>query len=169
MSTESAAWGPDQLERYLHHAQIPATLLRNLGETPTVPAAAAALGIGVERIVKTLLFAVERPAGEELVVVISHGEKRVDKKALAALLGVGKHRIGLATPAVVQATLGYAAGGVPPFGHRTALPVWLDAAILPLADSEDGIIYGGGGDDQTMLRLTVAELLRATNPAVAAL
>jgi prolyl-tRNA editing enzyme YbaK/EbsC (Cys-tRNA(Pro) deacylase) len=62
--------------------------------------------------------------------------------------------------------LGYAAGGVPPFGHRTALPVLIDAGILNLRTRYGGIIYGGGGDDRTMMKLTVDELLRVTGGEV---
>ena len=62
--------------------------------------------------------------------------------------------------------LGYAAGGVPPFGHRTALPVIVDAGILNLRRRYDGVIYGGGGDDRTMMKLTVDELLRVTGGEV---
>ena len=62
--------------------------------------------------------------------------------------------------------LGYPAGGVPPFGHRTALPVIVDAAILDLRQRFDGVIFGGGGDDRTMMRLTVDELLRVTAESV---
>jgi hypothetical protein len=28
------------------------------------------------------------------------------------------------------------------------------------------VLYGGGGDDQTMLRLTLDDLLRLTNPEI---
>ena len=56
--------------------------------------------------------------------------------------------------------LGYPVGGVPPFGHITRVPVLLDRAI-----ARWDVIYGGGRDDRTMLRLTPAELLRVTNAA----
>ncbi len=62
--------------------------------------------------------------------------------------------------------LGYPAGGVPPFGHRTALPVILDETILALNDRYAGLIFAGGGDDRTMMELTVAELIRVTQPTV---
>lgn len=155
--------GPADLQALIDAEGIAAELIDGLGDTPTVPAAAAALGVEPEQIIKTLLFLVEHQ-GEprKPVVVISYGEQRVDKGRLAARWGVGKKRVSLAPAPVVLELLGYAAGGVPPFGHRTALPVVIDAGILKLRERYAGVIYGGGGDDRTMMKLTVDELLRVT-------
>jgi prolyl-tRNA editing enzyme YbaK/EbsC (Cys-tRNA(Pro) deacylase) len=132
-----------------------------------VPAAAAALGVESDQIVKTLLFLVEQQGeARRPVVVISFGERRVDKGLLAERWGVGKKRVNLAPADVVLDLLGYAAGGVPPFGHRTALPVVVDAGVLNLRARNGGVIYAGGGDDRTMMRLTVDELLRVTGGVV---
>jgi prolyl-tRNA editing enzyme YbaK/EbsC (Cys-tRNA(Pro) deacylase) len=162
------AWGPEELQTYIAEHQIAAELVGGLGDTPTVPAAAAALGVESDQIVKTLLFLVETPGSlqPQPCVVISHGERRVDKGQLAAHWGVGKKRVSLAPADVVLDLLGYAAGGVPPFGHRTALPVVIDPGILGLRERFDGVIYGGGGDDRTMMKLTVDELLRVTDGVV---
>ena len=160
---------PADLARFIATESITARLIADIGETPTVPAAAAALGVGSEQMVKTLLFLVETPDAPDglPVVVISNGESRVEKRPLAERFGVGKKRVKLAPPEVVLVLLGYPAGGVPPFGHATRLPVLLDSAITALG--EDGLVYGGGGDHHTMLELTVGELLRVTQPAVIAL
>ena len=112
---------PADLQSFLTASQIAATLIADLGDTPTVPAAAAALGVATDQIIKTLLFLIEAPGELDTpprpVVVISHGEKRVDKGLLAAYWGVGKKRVNLAPAEVVLSLLGYPAGGVPPFGH----------------------------------------------------
>jgi prolyl-tRNA editing enzyme YbaK/EbsC (Cys-tRNA(Pro) deacylase) len=159
--------GPQDLLAYIDEQGITAELIGGLGDTPTVPAAAAALGVESEQIIKTLLFLVDKQdAARKPVVVISYGEKRVDKGLLAERWGVGKKRVTLAPADVVLDLLGYAAGGVPPFGHRTALPVIVDAGILNLRQRYRGVIYGGGGDDRTMMKLTVDELLRVTGGEV---
>lgn len=161
---------PADLQRFLEENQIQGRLLPDIGHTPTVPAAALALGVETDQIVKTLLFLVEQPDQETPtpIVVISYGERRVDKGTLAKHFGVGKKRVTLAPAEVVLATLGYPAGGVPPFGHATPLPVIVDAGIEPATARFAGVIYGGGGDDRTMLQLTVAELLRVTSANVIA-
>ena len=85
---------PDDLQKFMTEQKIVARLIRNIGDTPTVPAAAAALGVSTEQIVKTLLFLVRLPGAEEPqpVVVISNGESRVDKGPLAKHFGVGKKK-----------------------------------------------------------------------------
>jgi prolyl-tRNA editing enzyme YbaK/EbsC (Cys-tRNA(Pro) deacylase) len=165
-SEMTAQQGPQDLQAYIDAANVAAELISELGDTPTVPAAAAALGVEPDQIIKTLLFLVEQDAARRPVVVISYGERRVDKAQLAARWGVGKKRVNLAPAPVVLELLGYAAGGVPPFGHRTQLPVLIDAGILALRSRHGGVIYGGGGDDRTMMKLSVDELLRVTGGEV---
>ncbi|HHY56228.1 MAG TPA: YbaK/EbsC family protein [Chloroflexi bacterium] len=159
-----------ELQQFIDAHAIQAELLPDIGHTPTVPAAAQALGVTPDQIIKTLLFLIEPPgqAAATPVVVISHGERRVDKGVLAARFGVSKKRVTLAPAEVVLGTLGYPAGGVPPFGHLTPLPVILDASVQALGGQHGGVIYGGGGDDRTMMRLTVTELLRVTGAEVLA-
>ncbi|MGH7479964.1 MAG: YbaK/EbsC family protein [Candidatus Methylomirabilales bacterium] len=48
-------------------------------------------------------------------------------------------------------------GGTPPFGHRQTVPVLIDRGVSDLEE-----IYAGGGADDVMLRLKVADLLQAT-------
>jgi prolyl-tRNA editing enzyme YbaK/EbsC (Cys-tRNA(Pro) deacylase) len=159
------------LRRFVAEQEIDATFVDEIGDTPTVPAAASALGVAPEQIIKTLLFLIH-PANDEApipVIVISNGLSRVDKRVLAARYNVGRKRVKLAAPEEVAMRLGYPAGGVPPFGHRTSMPVLLDQAVLAAAAAHEGILYGGGGDDKTMLRVTLDGLMRITTPTVVAL
>ncbi|MEZ4674354.1 MAG: YbaK/EbsC family protein [Caldilineaceae bacterium] len=157
---------PDDLQQFLREQGLTAELLSDLGDTPTVPAAATALGVEPDQIIKTLLFLVQLPAQDapQPVVVISHGERRVDKKLLARHFGVGTKKAKLAPAEIVLELLGYPAGGVPPVGHKTPLPVILDVSVVEAAARFGGMLYGGGGDDQTMLRLPLAELLDCVEP-----
>ncbi len=162
------ARSPADLQQFVTEQAIEAELIRDIGHTPTVPAAAAVLGVEPDQIIKTLLFLIERPdaASPIPVVVISNGERRVDKRRLADRFGVGKKRVSLAAAETVLETLGYPAGGVPPFGHAMDVPMLVDASVVGLEARYDGVIFGGGGDDRTMMRLTVAELLRVTGAEV---
>ena len=81
----------------------------------------------------------------------------VDRTALAGRFGVGKKQVKLADTATVLRLIGYPVGGVPPFGYVSAVPILLDRAVLAW-----DVIYGGGGDDHTLLRIAPAELERVT-------
>lgn len=144
---------PLDLAQFIRQAGIAADLIPMTVDTPTAPAAAAALGVARAQIIKSLLFEIQG----ELLMVISAGDVQVDRRALAARLGVGKKQIKLAASETVLRCLGYPVGGVPPFGHATRVPILLDRSV-----AREEVIYGGGGDDRTMLRLTPAELQRAT-------
>ena len=115
-------------------------------------AAAAALGIEPGQVIKSLLFLV---VGEP-VLVIASGAAPVDRGALAARFGVGKKQIKLADAETVLRLTGYPIGGVPPFGHPVPIPTLLDRAVLAW-----DVIYGGGGDERTLLRIAPEELARA--------
>ena len=144
---------PTDLTRFIAEHGIAAELAPMDVDTPTVPAAAAALGVAPAQIIKSLLFLIR----DAPVLVIASGETLVDRGALAARFGVGKKQIKLADAETVLAVIGYPAGGVPPFGHRTRVPVLLDRAVLAW-----DVVYGGGGDDHTLLRIAPGELARVT-------
>lgn len=148
---------PADLARYIAAHDIAAELVPMSDETPTVAAAAAALRVAPAQIIKSLLFLV----GEQPILVIAAGDARLDRRALAARYGVGKKQIRLADAQTVQQVTGYPAGGVPPFGHLTSLPVFLDQAVMAQA-----IVYGGGGDDHTLLRIAPQELARVTGAEI---
>ncbi len=144
---------PADLAACIRELGIAAEIVSMTVETPTVPAAAAALGVNAAQIIKSLLFIVR----DAPVLVIASGDAVVDRRVLADRHAVGKKQVRLADAATVLAVLGYPVGGVPPFGHRERVPVLLDKAIR----SWD-VVYGGGGDDRTLLRVTPDELARAT-------
>jgi prolyl-tRNA editing enzyme YbaK/EbsC (Cys-tRNA(Pro) deacylase) len=144
---------PADLARWIGERGIAAELLLMPVDTPTVPAAAAALGVQPGQIIKSLLFLVQGAP----VLVIASGDSPVERRALTARFGVGKKQIKLADADTVLAHTGYPVGGVPPFGHRNAAPVLLDRAVR-----QWDVVYGGGGDDRTLLRITPDELSRVT-------
>ena len=92
------------------------------------------------------------------MLVIASGETMVDRGSLAARFGVGKKQIKLADAETVLRLTGYPAGGVPPFGHPAPLLTLLDRAVMAW-----DVVYGGGGDDRTLLRVAPEELARVTD------
>jgi Cys-tRNA(Pro) deacylase len=144
---------PSDLAGFIREHGIDATVVPMQMETPTVPAAAAALGVEPAQIIKTLVFLVK----EAPVVVIASGDTMVDRRPLADRYGVGKKQVKLADAQTALDVTGYPVGGVPPFGHLTHPPVLLDRRIQGW-----DVVYGGGGDDRTLLRVTPTELAQVT-------
>jgi prolyl-tRNA editing enzyme YbaK/EbsC (Cys-tRNA(Pro) deacylase) len=149
--------GPHELKQYLHKTAAEARLLPVDVETPTVEAAARAVGAEPEKIVKSLIFIVDG----EPILVITAGKKRVPLAVLARKTGIAKESIRLAKPREVSASTGYPVGAVPPFGHKAKLAGYMDAALLEL-----DLAYAGGGAADHLLRVSPAEILRLSGADV---
>ena len=136
-----------------------ATLVRCEGAlTPDVASSAEALGVDVESIVKSLVFAVDGA----FVVVVTNGETKVDVKKLAARMGVANRRVRLATREETIDACGFVPGTVPPFGHKEKLRTFVDASVPTEVGA--GAVFGGGGDADAEVRVeSVDELLRLTD------
>ena len=92
--------------------------------TKTAAAAAAAIGVTVGQIVKSLVFGVDG----EIVMALVSGSNQLDEKKLALAAG-GAKCARVDADAVREAT-GFPIGGVPPFGHSTQLRVFVDPDLL---------------------------------------
>ncbi len=92
--------------------------------TKTAADAAAAIGVAVGQIVKSLVFAVDG----EIVMAYVSGANQLDEKKLAAAAGGAK--CSRVDADAVRAATGYPIGGVPPFGHSTQLRVFVDRDLL---------------------------------------
>ena len=92
--------------------------------TKTAADAAAAIGVVVGQIVKSLVFGVDN----EIVMALVSGSNQLDEKKLAAAAGGSK--CSRVDADAVRAATGYPIGGVPPFGHTTQLRVFVDPDLL---------------------------------------
>ena len=144
------------LQTYIDTHAIEAKMLHLSEDTPTVPDAARVLGVEVTQIIKSLVFLVN----SDPILVIANGTEKVDRRKLAQHFGVGQKRVKFASTEQALAITGYIVGSMPPFGHITQLPTYIDPQIMA-----EPIIYGGGGDIHAMVKLTPDTLLAATRGA----
>jgi prolyl-tRNA editing enzyme YbaK/EbsC (Cys-tRNA(Pro) deacylase) len=93
--------------------------------TRTAEEAAAACGCGVAQIVKSLVFA-GKNSGSPYLLLVS-GKNRVDEKGVAVVIGEALTRPDAQR---VRDWTGFAIGGIPPFGHAAAMPVFVDEDLL---------------------------------------
>lgn len=143
--------GAERVRAWMFERGIAGELIRPGDPTQTVEAAAAALGVKPEQVIKSLLFLVD---GSPYLVIV-RGTARVNTSKLLQALGAREAR--LAKKAEVEAITGFPVGGTPPFAHREPIAILIDRGVLLLEE-----IYAGGGSDDVMLRLHVADLVRAT-------
>ncbi|MGB2895552.1 MAG: YbaK/EbsC family protein [Anaerolineales bacterium] len=148
---------PSALARFLREKGIRAELLALPVKTPTVEAAAEAVGTSSNKIVKSVLFMVDdRP-----VLAITSGTSRIDRRRIAKNFGVGRKRVRLADENQVQTSTGYPIGAVPPFGHPEPLLTIIDPGVL-----EHNVVYAGGGASDHLIKVETTELLRITQAEV---
>ena len=118
--------------------------------------AAAALGVPADQIFKTLIASVDR----RLICAVVPVAGKLDLKALAT--SVGGKRAEMADPAAAARATGYVVGGISPLGHRTTLPVVVDASAVSFET-----VYVSAGKRGLQVQLSPVELVRLTAASVA--
>ncbi len=125
--------------------------------TRTAADAAAAIGCALGQIVKSLVFTVD---GETVMALVS-GENQLDVAKLgAAAASTAKAK--RADADAVRAATGFPIGGVPPFGHSTDVPVFVDADLLRY-----DVVWAAAGTPHTVFAVEPAALVSATRGTVA--
>ena len=125
--------------------------------TRTAAEAARAVGCELGQIVKSLVFI----AGGKPVVALVSGANRLDEQRFAAIAG---EPVVKADAETARAATGYAIGGVPPFGHATEVPVFMDRDLLgygevwAAAGRPDSVFEIAPGRLQELSRATVTDL-----------
>jgi Cys-tRNA(Pro) deacylase len=123
--------------------------------TKTAADAAAAIGVTVGQIVKSLVFGVDN----EIVMALVSGSNQLDEKKLALAAG-GAKCARVDADAVREAT-GYPIGGVPPLGLATHLRVFIDPDLLQYDE-----VWAAAGTWNDVFAIEPGALQRATNGVV---
>ena len=121
----------------------------------TAQEAADALGIGVGQIAKSIVF--RRKLDEAAVLVVTSGDKRVDERKVAAVVGA----VGRADAEFVKARTGFTIGGVAPIGHAERTVLLIDRELFRF-----GEIWAAAGHPNGVFRLSPNELVRLTGAPV---
>lgn len=116
----------------------------------TVELAAAAVGTEPARIAKSLTFMV----GEDPVMVVCAGDGRVNNQKYKACFST---KAKMLTAEQVHELIGHDVGGVCPFGVKSGVKVYLDESLKRF-----DIVYPACGSSNSAVRLTVAELEKAS-------
>lgn len=118
--------------------------------TATSQMAADEIGCELGQIAKSIVFLVD----DQPVIVIASGDQRVDDRKLAALLNVNRKKVKIASAEQCIAITGFAPGGVPPVGYRTAgIRVYLDDSFKRYPQ-----LYAAGGAHNAIFPVTLEQL-----------
>jgi prolyl-tRNA editing enzyme YbaK/EbsC (Cys-tRNA(Pro) deacylase) len=120
----------------------------------TIPEAALALGVKQSQTVKSLVL---KTKGETFIVLILPGDKKMDWKLLVQQLKTKK--LELAKPEEVLNLIGCEVGCVPPFGHLTDLPIYMDKELL-----KKDILYFNPGVHNKSFKVRAWDLRKLCNP-----
>ena len=96
---------------------------------------------------------------KNLYIAILKGEDRLGLKKIAAILGLSNSKVRFANAEEVLQMTGYPAGGVPPFGFFARF--FIDRKVL-----DKDIVFGGGGDDHSLIRASPQEIARINNAEI---
>jgi prolyl-tRNA editing enzyme YbaK/EbsC (Cys-tRNA(Pro) deacylase) len=133
--------------------------------TRTAADAAAAIGVALGQIVKSLCFAVD----SSTVLVLMSGSNQLDEGRLGAVAAAG----GPGSPAAkvervdadeVRRATGFPIGGVAPIGLATDLSVFVDEDLLAY-----DVVWAAAGTPHVNFAAAPSDLVRATGGVVAAL
>jgi prolyl-tRNA editing enzyme YbaK/EbsC (Cys-tRNA(Pro) deacylase) len=117
--------------------------------------AADALGIAVGQIAKSVIF--RRRADDSAVLVVTSGDRRVDEKKVAALVGP----VGRADADFVKAATGFSIGGVSPVAHTLPPVTLIDRELFRFDE-----IWAAAGHPNGVFKLTPQQLEAMTGAPV---
>lgn len=113
-----------RVQNALIDAGVSVQILQTPALARTAPEAAAAAGVALDQIVKSIVFQGESGA---LYLFLTAGGQQVDLAKATDLAGEPLLR---AEADAVRKMTGFAIGGVAPFGHLTPLPLWMDPHLM---------------------------------------
>lgn len=151
LGSESIADPVERVRRFLSLVSPGTKVIETELSTKTAREAAAALGVEVGQIAKSLLFVADgRP-----VLVVASGDRRVNPDKLGRT--VGADRVALADPQTVAEVTGFPVGGVAPVGHLHPAQVLLDVSMQRFP-----IVYAAAGSPASAVPLPFAEWVRVS-------
>ena len=147
--------GVQRVARFLQDANHPHAPQMLDGAARTAQEAAEQLSILVGQVAKSVIF--QRKEDGRPVLVVAAGDRRVDEKKVAALVG----KIGRADADYVKAQTGFSIGGVSPVAHLQAPITLIDSTLVRF-----DVLWAAAGHPHAVFPLTLAQLQTLTQAPV---
>ena len=121
----------------------------------TNPAMAEALNVSESETVKSLVLKTKEG---NMIVLVLPGNKKVDWKQAAA--GAKTKKVSFAKPEEVSEAVGCEVGCVPPFGHLTEIPIYMDPDL-----TKKNFVYFNPGLHDKSFKIKAWDLKKLCNPS----
>lgn len=131
---------------------LPARIIVHEKLATTAQMAAAALGVEIGRIVKSLVFRGAQ-SGTPYLLLVS-GDNRVHEKRVGRLVGEPLER---SDADFVKLHTGFSIGGVSPYGHPAPLAMYIDQHLFDFPT-----VWAAAGNPRSVFEITAEDLLRTT-------
>lgn len=122
----------------------------------TNPAMAEALNVSEGETVKSLVLTTKEKI---MIVLVLPGDKKVDWKQAAA--GAKTKKVSFAKPEAVSNAVGCEVGCVPPFGHFTTLPIYMDPDL-----AKKNYVYFNPGVHDKSYKIKAWDLKKLCSPTM---
>lgn len=142
----------ERARAYLETCGVADRILEFDTSSATVELAAQALGTQGCRIAKSLSFQVE----ERAVLIVCAGDTRIDNAKYKAFFHT---KAKMLAPDEVGRQIGYAVGGVCPFGIEDGVEVYLDESLKRFET-----VFPACGSSNSAIELTIPELEQFARP-----
>lgn len=121
----------------------------------TNPAMAEALNVSESETVKSLVLKTKE---SNMFVLVLPGNKKVDWKQAAA--GAKTKKVSFAKPEEVSEAVGCEVGCVPPFGHMTEIPIYMDPDL-----TKKNFVYFNPGVHDKSFKIKAWDLKKLCSPS----
>lgn len=122
----------------------------------TNPAMAEALNVSEGETVKSLVLSTKE---KNIIVLVLPGDKKVNWKQAAA--GAKTKKVSFAKPDAVSDAVGCEVGCVPPFGHFTTLPIYMDPDLV-----KKNYVYFNPGVHDKSFKIKAWDLKKLCKPTM---
>ncbi len=155
-SPTSLSPAAQRVQAALHAHGLALTVQELPVSTRTAQEAAQAVGCAVGQIVKSLVFRGQHSG--QAVLILTSGANRVDLNLAAAQIGEPLEK---AAADFVREVTGFVIGGVPPLGHVTPLPTFMDEDLLQYPT-----VWAAAGTPNAIFPIAPTDLQRITQARV---
>lgn len=128
------------------------TVIELPASTRTAQEAADAIGCTVNQIAKSLIF--KGKSSQNPVLIIASGANRVNEETIEKYTG---EKIEKADAKFVLEHTGFVIGGIPPVGHKTPMPTFIDEDLMQYDE-----IWAAAGTPNAVFKLTPKILTEIT-------